>query len=293
MKKFFYLLLASVFAFAFTSCSDDDDNNSNSVPSVAAAIVGDYESVMAFSLKEMPGDPSNSRVSVNIAAAGGNKVNITLPSVDGGMMVIPAITLTDVEVVAENGGYTFSKEVSGTVGADGAQKKYTAKFNGRINADRTFEFKEEMKYGTMPFTLVLNYIPFTAADMVAGNIATDMNVSMLEMPESGVVLSNKPTLKISAISKDQVNIVLPDMAYAEMNMTIPSITVEKANVVEQADKSFKITADYKGQVGEKSVEVQFDGVLNADGTFKHTATVKYGKMPLHLVAVFTPQNAEK
>ena len=290
MKKFFYLLLASVFAFAFTSCSDDEDD----VPSsTVAALAGSYESVMDYSLVEMPGEPSKNHVTVNIQSAGGNKVNIQLPAFGAGMMSIPAVVINEVEVAKENGVYTFSKKVDGTVEVNGAQKTYTVDLTGKISADRqTFELVEKMKYGNMPFTLLMQYQPYSVAGMVAGNYAADMNVSLLEMPDNGVLISTQPTLKVEAIGADQVKVTLPEIVYEEMKMTIPGIVIDNAKVAEDGD-NYKVTADYKGKADEKDVECKLEGSKNADGSFKYTATIKYGKMPMHLVAAFTPQTEKK
>lgn len=293
MKKFFYLLLASVFAFAFTSCSDDDENGNGGNASMVEAIVGNYESMMVSELKEMPGDPAKAQGTLKVENAGNEKINITLPEYAAGMMKLPSITLNEVEVAYQNGTYSFEKDTDGVVEADGGQKKYSVKFKGSIAADGTFSFTEEMKYGKMPFTLIIKYSAYSVVGMVAGDYKTDMNVTLQEMHDGSVLIAGKPVLKIEATGNDLLKVILPEMTYEDMHMTIPNLAVEQVKAEAQEDKSFKLTGECKGKAGEKDYECKFDGVLNADGTFKYTAVIKYGSMPMHLVAEFTPQTAEK
>ena len=291
MKKFYYQLLAIVFAFAFTSCSNDDENpggNGDNSSAMIEKIVGDYESVMAFELKEMPGNPSRSKGTVTIQNAGNNKINIVLPELDGGVMKLPSVTLTEFEVTVKDGIYSFAKDIESSLTVEGEQKKYSVKFKGEIAADGTYTFHEEMKYGTMPFTMVVDYSRYSDATLIAGDYVADMEVSLKENPDMGVLIQEKATVKLVAQGTDQVNVTLPTMKYN--NMELPSVTLEGVQLKPE-NGAFSMAANVEGTEAStgKKYAVVFKGTVQTDGTFSFTEEMKYGTMPFTLVASFKPQ----
>lgn len=291
MKKFLYLLLASVFAFSFTSCSDNDDDaqtggNGNGAASVVDAIVGEYRSLMVTTLKEMPGDPTRSEGTVKISNAGNGKINVEIPQLAFGSMVIPSVTVTELEVSEEKGAYTFSKEENSSVNVEGEQKNYAIKFSGKINADGSYEFNEEMKYGKMPFTVVVKYTKYSELAMVEGTYSSLMVTTLKEMPADP--MKSKGDVKIAIMEGNRLNITLPE--YTFNNMVLPSIQLTEVEA-EVADGTYAFSKDVKGSVevnGEqKDYTVKFSGKVNADGSYEFNEEMKYGKMPFTLQIRYT------
>lgn len=292
MKKFFYLLLSSVLAFAFTSCSNDDHEdvggNNNSNESKVEAILGDYHSLMVTTLKEMSGDPTKAEGTLKITAAGGNKVNVVLPQLAFGSMVLPSVTLNELEVAQEQGTYSFAKEVSSTIQVDGADKKYTVKFNGKVNADGSYEFNEEMKYGNMPFTLMIRYTKYSLAARLAGTYATDLEAVFKENPAMGVMLSGKAELRFEVKDDTHLSLVLPELKSGKM--AVPSLTLNEVTVLETED-GYTLTGSFEGEdaASGKSVVLKFNGKVESDGTFLFNEELKFGSMPMTFSITYKPQ----
>lgn len=291
MKKFLYLLLASVFAFSFTSCSDDDDDaqnggNGNGAASVVDAIVGEYRSLMVTTLKEMPGDPTKSEGTVKISNAGNNKINVEIPQLAFGKMVIPSVLVKELEVAVENGAYTFSKEEQSSINVEGEQKNYTVKFSGKINADGSYEFNEEMKYGKMPFTVVVKFTKFSELALVEGTYSSLMVTTLREMP--GAPMKSKGDVKIAVAEGNKLNITLPE--YTFNSMVLPSVQVKDVEAT-VANGTYTFSKDVTGSVevnGEqKNYTVKFNGKVNADGSYEFNEEMKYGKMPFTLMIKYT------
>lgn len=159
MKKFFYLLLATVFAFTFVACSDDDDDAVN-LP--AATVVGDYDVDFSVVSKVNPTDTLIVGSDVlKITAGEGNTVNAVIPSMTYKVMhmTIPALDVKGIKVEAKADG---SKElsISKFAGHDNTgNKDYTVTFNGNVKADKSYGFTADVKYGRMPMILSVTYKP--------------------------------------------------------------------------------------------------------------------------------------
>lgn len=122
-------------------------------------IAGTYSAHRVVNLIEMPlPDPAvDDETEFTIASTGDNTISITFPSCFYAQMgmTLPGVTVSGIEVAEADGRYTFSKEISTTEESTG--KTINVSVSGTINADKTFDITEKMKYGVMPFTLDIHY----------------------------------------------------------------------------------------------------------------------------------------
>ena len=123
---------------------------------------GEYEAMMKVSLPAMNQDNLvNEQTKFSLTKTSENVYDITLPSCSYTMgtsvMTLPGVTVKDVTLTEVDGGFAFDTTFSGT---DGQDKTYSGTLKGTFNADgKTFSVTESMKYGSMPFDLVMDYTP--------------------------------------------------------------------------------------------------------------------------------------
>lgn len=259
-----------------------------SLENYADIIAGDYHATRSAGLQGNPGfAPVKSEVNVKITAEGTNKVSIVLPGMVFNGMTLPSITVAGIEVFAADGAYTFAKDVQGVDEVSG--NKYTVKLKGIVKADGTFSFSEEMKYGKMPFTLEMKYIPFVKTLAVAGDYRTKMKVTLKEMPDMGVLVDTVDTVKFVENGSD-FDIILPAVNYQAMGVQLPSVTLEKVEMVDKDGvHTFAKKVNGKEEETGKDYSVDFSGQIKADGSFAFSASMRYGKMPFTILLDFTPE----
>ena len=172
MKKviLFFALMLMGMTVLMTACKKEKDETQQTTTDngggaaeddVAVDIATTYRGVMNVSLQEMPayGIPPIEDMEIRIAAVRSDAVDIVLPVVtytmSGRDMVLPSITVTFVNVskTAENS-YVIKQKSYETM-VDG--KSVVAMVQGTVQ-DSVLTLDYSMKYGSMPMTLLFNFV---------------------------------------------------------------------------------------------------------------------------------------
>ncbi len=126
---------------------------------------------------------------------------------------------------------------------------------------------------------------YTVAD-IAGSDACGLSVTLLEMPDMGVVLTGEGEVTVTANEDGTINITLPSVYYEAMGMTLPSFTVSNIEVV-QADGVFSFDSEFSfvDEESEKEISGSVAGHKSAieHWNFSYTVTMHYGSMPFTLI----------
>jgi len=123
----------------------------------------------------------------------------------------------------------------------------------------------------------------TPAEAVAGTHAANREVTLIEMPTMGVLVSDKVNVEITATDTDKVSVALPSCQYTMQGTTydLPAATVENVTITKDGE-NYSLAGSFEGTVNEKTTKVTLSGIVGADGSFSFTEDMKYGSMPFTL-----------
>lgn len=123
----------------------------------------------------------------------------------------------------------------------------------------------------------------TPAEAVAGTYASAREVTLPQMAQMGVLVSDNVDVVITATADDKVSVALPSCQYNMMGTLydLPAATVENVAVAKDGDK-YTLTGTFEGTIDGKNTTVTLSGTVNADGSFLFTEDMKYGAMPFTL-----------
>lgn len=126
---------------------------------------------------------------------------------------------------------------------------------------------------------------YTVAD-IAGTELCGLDVTLLEMPDMGTVLSGEGVVTVTANEDGTINIEFPSVYYEAMAMTLPALTLSNVAVTEENgvfsfDTEFDQVEEETGKALKGSAAGHISAVEHWD--FAYTVTLSYGSMPFTLV----------
>ena len=123
----------------------------------------------------------------------------------------------------------------------------------------------------------------TPAEAVAGTYAAAREVTLPQMAQMGVLVSDNVDVTVTATADDKVTVALPSCQYNMMGTLydLPAATVENVAVTKDGDK-YALSGTFEGTVDGKATTVTLSGTVNADGSFFFSEDMKYGSMPFTL-----------
>lgn len=126
---------------------------------------------------------------------------------------------------------------------------------------------------------------YTVDDIVGSDLC-GLSVTLLEMPDMGVVLSGDGEVTVTANEDGTINITLPSVNYEAMGMTLPSFTVSNMEVTQKDgvfsfDSEFSFVEEETGKEISGSIAGHRSAVEHWD--FDYVVTMHYGSMPFTLV----------
>lgn len=135
----------------------------------------------------------------------------------------------------------------------------------------------------------IEFTPDQDAD-ITGEYDCQLNVSLVEMPAMGTVVSEQTKFVISAGDEGGTyDIQLPSCSYS--TMTLPGITVENVAITE-TDGNYTFDNSFSGTDNGRAYSGTLTGSINADGSFTVTESMKIGAMPFTLKMEYTPLSVE-
>ncbi len=132
--------------------------------------------------------------------------------------------------------------------------------------------------------------PVDYAPLIAGEYNNALlNVTLLEMPSMGTVLTVQTSFTIEATAENVVTIKLPSVYYAAMDMDLPAVSIEGVEVVGIGDDKCSISADYATEIDSKEVKCAVSGWFETEyGDYKIVNNLNYGSMPFTLSMEYVP-----
>ena len=127
------------------------------------------------------------------------------------------------------------------------------------------------------------------AQEIAGTYSSTLNVTLVEAPQYGVVITTNKDFQITANTDGTALFAMPMVTYEAMKMDLPAVNVGEVEIEKSESGKFSFSKDFSfvEEGTEKSVSGTVSGWIEGKN-YEVTQTMKYGTMPFTLNMVYTP-----